>query len=137
METGKITSLQALRLSHEAASIKKNTSSSDFAEKLREKAVQASDFERTAQMIKPATLQFSKHAEQRMEQRGVQLSEDNLADLSRAVEKARQKGSKDTVVIGQHGAFIVNVQNNVVITTITEQEMKQNIFTNIDSAVFI
>ena len=41
------------------------------------------------------------------------------------------------VVIGEQGAFIVNVPNNVVVTTMTNQEMKQNIFTNIDSAVLI
>ena len=72
-----------------------------------------------------------------MEQRGIELTGENLQELSQAVERARQKGSRETVVIGSHGAFIVNVANNVVVTSITEQEMKQNIFTNIDSAVFM
>ena len=73
----------------------------------------------------------------RMEQRGVSLTGENLEELSLAVERARMKGSRETVVIGKQGAFIVNVSNNVVVTTLTEQEMKQNIFTNIDSAVFM
>ena len=65
------------------------------------------------------------------------MSDDMMANLNQAVEKAREKGAKDTVIIGKEGAFIVNVPNNIVVTTITEQEMKNNIFTNIDSAVLM
>ena len=60
-----------------------------------------------------------------------------LSDLNQAVQKAQAKGAKDVVVIGKSGAFIVNVPNNVVITTMSGAEMKDNIFTNIDSAVLI
>lgn len=82
-------------------------------------------------------LQFSKHAAERVEQRGIAVTPDLLGDLSRAVEKARSKGAKDVVIIGQDGAFIVNIPNNIVITTMAQGEMKNNIFTNIDSAVII
>ncbi len=122
--TGKITSSQSLLVQHELGRTGR-TAGTEFAERLKEAAAQA------------GTLQFSRHASQRMEQRGIELTGENLKELSQAVEKARQKGSKETVVIGSHGAFIVNVANNVVVTSITEQEMKHNIFTNIDSAVFM
>lgn len=82
-------------------------------------------------------VRFSKHAATRVEQRGIQVTESLLNDLNQAIGKAREKGAKDVVVIGEQGAFIVNVPNNVVVTTMTSQEMKQNIFTNIDSAVLI
>ncbi len=82
-------------------------------------------------------VRFSKHAASRVEQRGIQVTESLLNDLNQAIGKAREKGAKDVVVIGEQGAFIVNVPNNVVVTTMTSQEMKQNIFTNIDSAVLI
>ena len=82
-------------------------------------------------------VRFSKHAATRVEQRGIQVTESLLNDLNQAIGKAREKGAKDVVVIGEQGAFIVNVPNNVVVTTMTNQEMKQNIFTNIDSAVLI
>ncbi len=72
-----------------------------------------------------------------MEQRGIEVTDSLLNDLNQAVGKAREKGAKDVVVIGQQGAFIVNIPNNVVVTTMTSQEMKQNIFTNIDSAVLL
>lgn len=82
-------------------------------------------------------LQFSKHASQRVEQRGIQLTEGLLDSLNLAVEKARSKGARDVVVIGDDHAFIVNVPNNVVVTTMSGSEMKENIFTNIDSAVLL
>ncbi|HIW84119.1 MAG TPA: hypothetical protein H9873_07350 [Candidatus Dorea gallistercoris] len=118
-----VVNAQSLRVQHEAQV--RAGQETEFAARLRQQAAAVPQ------------VQFSRHASQRMEQRGVQMTSQNLADLAQAVEKARQKGSRDTVVIGPQGAFIVNVQNNVVVTTITDQEMKQNIFTNIDSAVFM
>lgn len=82
-------------------------------------------------------LQFSKHAAARVEQRGINMTPGLLGDLNDAVEKARSKGAKDVVIIGKEGAFIVNVPNNVVVTTMSTNEMKNNIFTNIDSAVIM
>lgn len=82
-------------------------------------------------------LQFSRHAAERANQRGIEMSDSFLNDLQSAVEKARSKGAKDVVVISERGAFIVNVPNNMVVTTISENEMKENIFTNIDSAVLL
>lgn len=86
---------------------------------------------------RPESVQFSKHAAQRVQQRGIQMTDSLLADLNQAVAKAQEKGAKDVVVIGKSGAFIVNVPNNVVVTTMSGAEMKENIFTNIDSAVLI
>ncbi|WP_124066902.1 TIGR02530 family flagellar biosynthesis protein [Clostridium sp. E02] len=82
-------------------------------------------------------LQFSKHAAERVNQRGIQMSDSFLNDLQSAVDKARVKGAKDVVIISNRGAFIVNVPNNTVVTTMSGSEMKENIFTNIDSAVLI
>lgn len=82
-------------------------------------------------------LQFSRHAAERVSQRGIEMSDSFISDLQAAVEKARSKGAKDVVIISQRGAFIVNVPNNTVVTTMSENEMKENIFTNIDSAVLL
>lgn len=82
-------------------------------------------------------LQFSKHATTRVNQRGIEMTDSFLGDLSQAVEKARMKGAKDVVVISDKGAFIVNVPNSMVVTTMSTGEMKNNIFTNIDSAVLL
>lgn len=82
-------------------------------------------------------LQFSRHAAERVNQRGIEMSASFLNDLQSAVEKARSKGAKDVVIISDRGAFIVNVPNNTVVTTMSGNEMKENIFTNIDSAVLL
>ncbi len=82
-------------------------------------------------------VKFSKHAMNRMNERGVEFSDTLKQDLNSAIEKAREKGAKDVVIISPDSAFIVNVPNNTVITTMNSSEMKDNIFTNIDSAVIL
>lgn len=82
-------------------------------------------------------VKFSKHAMERIQSRGVDMSQQTLDSLNRAVTKARAKGCKDIAVIGEANAFIVSVQNNTVITTMNALEMRENIFTNIDSAVLL
>ncbi len=124
------TNVGALQLQHASAQLQPKTvtnakSNIPFADLLNQKAGNSQ------------SLKFSKHATQRVQERGIEVTEGLLSDLSQAVQKAREKGAKDVVVIGQNGAFIVNVPSNVVITTMTGTEMKENIFTNIDSAVLI
>ena len=70
-----------------------------------------------------------------MQSRGMEMTPGLLSYLYQAVQRARYKGSKDAVLIGDKCAFIVNIPNNTIITMMTEREMKENIFTNIDSAV--
>lgn len=82
-------------------------------------------------------VRFSKHAVRRISQREVEISEKTVSDLNQAVERAKAKGARDIVVIGSQNAFIVNIPNNLVVTTMNAGEMKENIFTNIDSAVLI
>ena len=82
-------------------------------------------------------LQFSKHARERVEERGINLTDDLMNNLTNAVSKARAKGARDVVIFDTARAFIVNIPNNMVITTMTDREMKENVFTNIDSAVIL
>lgn len=82
-------------------------------------------------------LKFSKHAQERAAQRGIEVTPSLMSELEKAVDKASEKGAKDLAIIGQNEAFIVNVPNKVVITTMSYLELKNNIFTNIDSAVII
>lgn len=82
-------------------------------------------------------LKFSKHAKERVEQRGIEVSETLMDSLNTAIQKAKAKGARDVVIIGEKDAFIINIPNNVVVTAMSGEEMKQNIFTNIDSAVLL
>lgn len=119
-----LTDIRSLQLQHSKA-VAEKSKSSGFSDLIQE------------EQIKSQGVQFSKHATERINQRGMVMSEGLMDNLNQAVEKARIKGAKDTVIIGTQGAFVVNVPNNIVITTMTQQEMKENIFTNIDSAVLM
>lgn len=95
----------------------------DFAAMLRQKA--------------QGSLSYSKHAAMRMKERGITVDNSLEQELTLAVEGARKKGAKDVAVIGSRDVFIVNVPNNVVVTIVSREDMKDKIFTNIDSAVLL
>lgn len=83
-------------------------------------------------------VQFSKHAMERINERNIDLSEDNKLDrLNKAVELAGERGSADALVMIDTTAFLVSVKNNKVITTLSADDMQGNIFTNIDSTVIM
>ncbi|NPV25927.1 MAG: flagellar protein [Firmicutes bacterium] len=84
-----------------------------------------------------SNLKFSQHAQQRLNARQIQLGTEELEQLSAAVEKAAQKGARDSLIVMNNLAFIVSVKNKTVITAVDEANLKENVFTNIDSAVII
>jgi flagellar operon protein len=81
-------------------------------------------------------VKFSSHALKRLEERQIQLSDDQMQKINSAVEKAELKGAKDSLVMMDSTAFIVNIPNKTVITALPIAESKENVFTNIDSVVF-
>ncbi|MEG0615572.1 MAG: TIGR02530 family flagellar biosynthesis protein [Oscillospiraceae bacterium] len=83
-------------------------------------------------------VEFSRHAIDRISDRNIDMVEgDKLERLNKAVELAQQKGSTDALVLVDSTAFLVSVKNNKVITTLSADDLKGNIFTNIDSTVII
>ncbi|MCI5822944.1 MAG: flagellar protein [Lachnospiraceae bacterium] len=82
-------------------------------------------------------LKFSKHAAMRLDQRDIALSEDQSSRLEAGVQKASEKGIKESLVIVDSLAFIVNVPNQTVVTAMDQTESMDNVFTNIDGAVII
>jgi flagellar operon protein len=80
-------------------------------------------------------LQFSKHALARVQRRGIELDASTLGRLSQGVQRAASKGSRDSLVLVDGTAFVVSVSNRTVITAVGSEHMKDNVFTNIDSAV--
>ena len=80
-------------------------------------------------------LKFSKHAQERLQARNMQLNDTDKAQLEKAVNLAEQKGSQDSLVFLKDMAFIVNVKNKTVVTAIDSDHLRQNVFTNIDSAI--
>lgn len=80
---------------------------------------------------------FSKHALSRAEERGIEVTPSLLERLGDSVERAEAKGATNILALDRSLAFIVNVPNSRVITALSEAEMKDSIFTNIDGAVFL
>lgn len=78
-------------------------------------------------------LKFSKHANERLARRNIDLSKEQVARLENGTNKAREKGIKESLVMVDDLAFIVNVKNNTVITAVNDTE--DAVFTNIDGAV--
>jgi len=80
-------------------------------------------------------IQFSKHAQARLQSRGIELDDQDMEDLSRAVDNLAKKGAKESLVLLGDNAFIVGVPDRRVVTALSRQEAVGNIFTNIDSTV--
>ncbi len=86
--------------------------------------------------LQPASkVKFSKHAEDRMESRGIELNREELTRLNKAVELANKKGARDSLVLVNSTALVVSVKNNTVVTVVDKNNLAGNVFTNIDSAV--
>jgi len=82
-------------------------------------------------------VKFSKHAKKRINSRNIELGEKEIDKLLNGLEKAENKGSKDSLIMVDDVAYVVSVENKTVITAIDDQNVKENVFTNIDSAVFM
>ena len=109
---------------NEKLSVKKKEELS-FKDILKEKSTENSE------------IKFSKHASNRLVDRNISLSEEQLDKLNSAAQKASAKGIKESLVIMDSLAFIVNIPNNTVVTALDQSETGDNIFTNIDGAVII
>ena len=84
-----------------------------------------------------STIAFSKHAMTRAEERGIEVTPTLMDQLSDSVERAQAKGATNILAFDATRAFIINVPHGRVITTMSQEEMEQNIFTNIDGAVLL
>ncbi|MGG4483790.1 TIGR02530 family flagellar biosynthesis protein [Paenibacillus illinoisensis] len=90
-----------------------------------------------AQVLEDNLLKLSNHAAKRLEQRGIELKSEQMQQIGTALDKAAAKGAKESLILMQDMAFIVNVKNRTVVTAMDSESMKDNVFTQIDSAVII
>lgn len=81
-------------------------------------------------------LRFSAHARRRLEERRIPLTDELQRRLADAVERARAKGAREAVVMVDRVAFVVSVKNRTVITVADGSQLRESVFTNIDSVVF-
>ncbi len=80
-------------------------------------------------------VQFSKHAAERVQRRGIGADPQTVQRLEKGVELAAKKGSRAAVVLVDSTAYVVAPQTKTVITAVDQAQMKEQVFTNIDTAV--
>jgi flagellar operon protein len=81
------------------------------------------------------SVSFSRHALERLQRRGIEPSEQQLHRLGDGVDRAAGKGSRASVVFVDGTAFVVAVPKRTVVTAVDPEHMREQVFTNIDSAV--
>jgi flagellar operon protein len=80
-------------------------------------------------------VRFSGHAIERLRRRGIELTPATMNRLNDGVSKAAAKGAREALVLIDSTAFVVSVRNRTVITAVGADNMRDRVFTNIDSAV--
>lgn len=88
-------------------------------------------------LLQNSLVRLSHHAEVRLQQRGIELAPEQLAKIETAIDNASAKGAKDSLMLLGDMALIVNVKNRTIVTAMDGTSMKDNVFTQIDSAVII
>ena len=84
-----------------------------------------------------AKLKLSAHAQQRLNSRQIELTPQDWDRIHSGVEKAAAKGAREALVLTDKAALVVSVKNRTVITAVDPASLKENVFTNIDSAVIV
>jgi len=82
-------------------------------------------------------LKISSHALKRLDQRNLNLTAADMKNLEKAVDKAQAKGAKESLLLYKEMAFVASIGNRTIITAVGQKDTKENVFTNIDSAVII
>jgi flagellar operon protein len=124
-----IEQLQDTYLKQQNVSTGNNTTKGLSFEQILQKQLDASG--------KSGSVRFSKHAANRLNDRNIELTDEQLERLNDGTKKAGQKGIKDSLVLVDSLAFIVNTKSNTVITAMDQTDTDENIYTNIDGAVII
>lgn len=86
---------------------------------------------------RPATVRISAHASQRLADRGLTLTDRDLARVGKAIDDASAKGSRESLILIDRLALVVSVPNRTVITALELHEAENAVFTNIDSVVVV
>lgn len=125
---GKINSqnLNAITLNNQAikTSVQPTTKDLSFSQILQDK-------------VNQTNLKYSKHADLKMKSLGIARNSNLEHQLEEATSKARGKNIKEGLMLTKDYGFVVSVKNNTVITVVNLNDMKDNVFTNIDGAVII
>lgn len=80
---------------------------------------------------------FSSHAVKRAVDHNIELTDESLERLNKGVKMAEEKNLEEPLILVGQAAFLVNVKNNTVITTVDSNDLQGKVFTNIDGTVIV
>lgn len=89
------------------------------------------------QLLKKDGVKFSRHAESRLNSRSIDLTQEQIQRLNNGIDKAKAKGIRESLVLMDNIALVVNVESNTVVTALDQSEATDHVFTNIDGAVVL
>jgi flagellar operon protein len=117
---------------------KVNSSNITNSNNINQKINRAIEFNKILENIESKKdLKISAHAANRLKERNISLNDADLIALKSAVDRIRNKGGKEALIIYNNVAYITSVKNNTIITAVDSFNLKENVFTNIDSAIII
>lgn len=131
----KISAYQNVSLPEKAKAVRPQPVGSNAAGK----PVQGSEFKATLDKAvnQSRGVKFSAHAKARLHSRGVVLDAAKLDALSNAIDKAEAKGARESLVLSDDAAYVVSITNRMVITAFDRDNLRDGVFTSIDSAVVL
>ncbi len=97
----------------------------------------ARDFRKVFDDAKTRELKISKHAQSRLDSRNVKLSQEKMAEVSKAMDRANEKGIKDALIIVDGNALIASVKNKTIVTCAKQDDLDSKIISNIDGAIVL
>ncbi|MDO5519478.1 MAG: TIGR02530 family flagellar biosynthesis protein [bacterium] len=115
--------------------LRKNSNQLEKQNDQLDRASFKSILENTKSLTESSGLKFSKHANERLASRNIDLTKEQLLKLEEGTNKAKSKGINESLVIVDGLAFIVSCKNNTVITAVNDES--DQVFTNIDGAVIM
>ena len=127
----RITPIDRLNQVAQVQPVRRRDAGSQFGSMLQREIASAS------QERESFSVAFSKQARARAEERGIEVTDTLMDQLADSVERASAKGATNILAFDATRAFIINIPHGRVITTMSQEEMQENIFTNIDGAVLL
>lgn len=80
---------------------------------------------------------ISSHAAERLRQRNISFNETDMKTINEGINKAEEKGAKESLILYKDTALITSIRNRTIITAVDKESSKGSVFTNIDSVVVL
>ena len=126
-----------LSIDHVAGAYLQGTQKTGRKEQVNEQGLSFRQILEQTNSKQTSSITFSKHANERLSSRNINLDAEQIERLNRGIMQAKEKSINESLVMMDNIAFIVNVKNNTVVTAMDQTANDSNIFTNIDGAVIV